>query len=373
MLPSNAPIQLTTKSIALRKDLTSNLPRREDINWTTHPNSRILKAIVANLRARSALMSFSEWNSATPKRVSDEILSLTQDSLLKEKHDPIPTEIQEPLRLTGMKLTAGSQRLFYLNIRLAHNPAKERRRTVMNMALTQHAVFEISGKMPSREQVWMSIRDRDIPKSIRGFLWKSIHGAYKIGEFWDKIPNYEQRGQCSLCRSPESMEHILLDCNSLASRTIWKAAKDLWCKREVSWPNIRFGTILGCSLITFNNENGKKITGKSRLFNILGLVSAHLIWKLRCERTIKYKGNQEKFHSETEIYNRWLHAINTRLKFDRLLTDSKRYGKKALKVETVLKTWSGLLLHEENLPDNWVHNAGVLVGMAPRCPPGRNR
>ncbi|KAG1789812.1 uncharacterized protein HD556DRAFT_1433543 [Suillus plorans] len=238
-----------------------------------------------------------------------------------------------------MKLTAGSQRLFYLNIRQTHNPTKERRHTVMNMALTQHTVLEISGKMPSQEQVWI------------------IHGAYKIGEFWEKIPNYKQRGQCGLCQSPESIEHILLDCDSLVSRTIWKAARDLWCS----------------NLITFNNESGKKMTGKSRLFNILVLESAHLIWKLRCERTIKYKGIKEKFHSETEIYNKWLHVINTRLKFDRLLTDSKRYGKKALKVETVLKTWSGLLLHEDNLPDNWVHNTGVLVGMAPRRPPGRNR
>jgi hypothetical protein len=214
-IPSNAPIQITTKSIALRKDLTSNLSKLEDTNWTAHPHEKLMKAIVAKLRTRSALTSFSEWNNATPKHNSDEILSLTQDSILKEKSDDIPTEIHEPMQLTGMKLTAGSQRLFYLNIRQSHNPAKERRRTVMNMAITQHAVLEISGKMPSREQVWLSIRDRDIPKSIRGFLWKSIHGAYKIGEFWDKIPNYEGRGECGICRVPETMEHILTECDSL--------------------------------------------------------------------------------------------------------------------------------------------------------------
>ncbi|KAG2755617.1 hypothetical protein P692DRAFT_201836748 [Suillus brevipes Sb2] len=216
-----------------------------------------------------------------------------------------------------MKLTAGSQ-IFHLNIRQTHNPENERRYTVMNMAITQHAVLDISGKMSSREQVWISIRDRDIPKSIQGFLWKSIHRAYKIGEFWDKIPNYEGRGECGICRLPETMEHILIECNSIAVCTIWQAAKDLWCKRE------------------------------TRLFHILVLESAHLIWKLRCERTIK-------------------------LKFDRLLTDSKRYGTKALKVETVLKTWSSILLNEDNLPDNWVHNSGVLVGMAPRRPLRRNR
>ncbi|KAG1871706.1 hypothetical protein F4604DRAFT_1582993, partial [Suillus subluteus] len=45
------------------------------------------------------------------------------------------------------------------------------------------------------------------------FLSKCLHGTYKIGEFWDKIPHCEIRGQCSLCNSPENMEHILLDCD----------------------------------------------------------------------------------------------------------------------------------------------------------------
>lgn len=115
------------------------------------------------------------------------------------------------------------------------------------------------------------------------------------------------------------------------------------------------------------------MTGKSRLFKIIVLESAHLIWKLRCERVIKNEGIKEKYHTETEIYNRWVHAINMRFKFDRLLTDTKRYGKKALKVETVLKTWSGILLNKDNLLDNWIRKTGVLVGMAPRRPPGRNR
>jgi hypothetical protein len=52
------------------------------------------------------------------------------------------------------------------------------------------------------------------------------------------------------------------------------------------------------------------------------LESAHLTWKLRCERTIKSEGSKEKLDSETEIYNKfkWVRAISMRLKFDRLLS-----------------------------------------------------
>lgn len=238
----------------------------------------------------------------------------------------------------------------------------------MNLAMTIHAACDILGQTPSCEQVWALIRDRDTPRNIRGFLWKSLHRAYKIGEFWDKIPNYEQRGLCRMCNIPETMEHILLEYKYPTTKTIWQVARDLWCKREETWPEIRFGMILGCNLAKFYNSNRKNKPGKNRLFKIIVLESAHLIWKLRCEHVIKFEGRKEKFHSEVEIYNRWVHTINMRLKFDRLLTDSSRYGKKALKTELVLRTWSGVLLNEENLLDNWVHNSGVLVGMAPPSP-----
>ena len=62
-----------------------------------------------------------------------------------------------------------------------------------------------------------------------------------------------------------------------------------------------------------------------------------------------------------------------RLKFDKLQTDTKRYGSRAIKADLVLKTWSGVLLNKENLPDNWIWESGVLVGITPRQPPGQGR
>ncbi|KAJ8581191.1 hypothetical protein M405DRAFT_698110, partial [Rhizopogon salebrosus TDB-379] len=57
---------------------------------------------------------------------------------------------------------------------------------------------------------------------IQGFTWKSFHGAYKIGEYWSLIPNYECRGDCDLCGDMENMQHILIECQiSTAVKTIW--------------------------------------------------------------------------------------------------------------------------------------------------------
>jgi hypothetical protein len=48
--------------------------------------------------------------------------------------------------------------------------------------------------------------------------------------------------------------------------------------------------------------------GTKRLLQILISESAHLIWVLRCERTI-----QERTHTGPEIQALWLQAINFRL------------------------------------------------------------
>ncbi|KAF9070635.1 hypothetical protein BDP27DRAFT_1220554 [Rhodocollybia butyracea] len=53
---------------------------------------------------------------------------------------------------------------------------------------------EISGRIPSEEALWKSIR-------------------HKMGSYWDNIPGYEPRGVCVHCGTTDSMEHILLECS----------------------------------------------------------------------------------------------------------------------------------------------------------------
>ncbi|KAJ8581192.1 hypothetical protein M405DRAFT_714211, partial [Rhizopogon salebrosus TDB-379] len=67
----------------------------------------------------------------------------------------------------------------------------------------------------------------------------------------------------------------------------------------------------------------------------------------------------------------WLSIINSRLKLDKL-TNPSRYGKKVLKEDLVLRTWSSTFMKEENLPGNWIKQSGVLVGIARHRPPWRN-
>jgi hypothetical protein len=61
--------------------------------------------------------------------------------------------------------------------------------------------------------------------------------------------------------------------------------------------------------------------------------------------------------------------MNNRLTMDRLLTDKRRYGKKALKPALITQTWNRVLYDEQNLLENWIQQSGVLMGIRSQCPP----
>ena len=116
------------------------------------------------------------------------------------------------------------------------------------------------------------------------------------------------------------------------------------CSETQDFRTLRFDD--ACSTAIMNPQ--KVLQEVNRLYRILISESAHLIWKLRCQRVSEDKPENE-WPKETEIHNRWLATINARLTLDRATTNYK-YGKKALKQKTVLDTWKNTLKNEKDMP-----------------------
>lgn len=110
--------------------------------------------------------------------------------------------------------------------------------------------------------------------------------------------------------------------------------------------------------MSFSKDKSPKSGGPDRLYRILITETAHLIWKLRCERVI---GGREQPHSNIEIAHRWMAALNARLLLDRQMT---RYSlsKRAIKGKIVRSTWTKVIEGEEALPEDWLREKEVLVG-----------
>ncbi|KAK0496498.1 hypothetical protein EDD18DRAFT_1309569 [Armillaria luteobubalina] len=221
-------------------------------------------------------------------------------------------------------------------------------------------VEDINGVEPPPSSLWKSIRHKDISRPIWGFLWKAIHGTFKIGAFWDHLsPQYAQRGECPGCKVPETMEHILTECEITGQSMLWSLARELWEMKGLEWIPPTYGVALGASLLQIRGENGKVSPLATRLYRILATETVHLIWKINCQRRIQ-QGDDDptKWHSEEQ-------AMNKRLTIDRLLVNKLQYGSKAMMKAKVLSTWRGTLHDEKSLLEDWISQRGVLVGIVP--------
>jgi ribonuclease HI len=218
---------------------------------------------------------------------------------------------------------------------------------------------------PTTGKIWLATKHKDFSRRVRDFMWKATQSAYKIGEFWLPIASYEERATCPLCDKIEDMEHILVKWSSANRSDAWQAANSIWTKRHPTPLLNRLGDILGCGLANFQ-RNGKPDKGKNRLYRILVSETAYLIWKMRNERRIR--DNDGAPATTPTTIKRWSNTINKRLTIDRFLTDSKRFGKRALNEKLVKATWTYCLKDEDTLPSNWPYIKGVLVGIALRCP-----
>ncbi|KAJ7855229.1 hypothetical protein B0H13DRAFT_2237905 [Mycena leptocephala] len=207
-----------------------------------------------------------------------------------------------------------------------------------------------NGDVPTTAQIWRSIRHKDFSRNIRNFLWKVIHEGYILGDQWKHFNGFEDRGTCKKCDVPESMEHILTQCDEVCQEFVWSLVYDLWKQKTgVGLAKPLVGDIMACGLIKKGNTPGKTDAGITRLYKI----------RLRNERVINGKNPPTR----TEIRNRWEHCLNIRISVDCLLTNKSKYGTKAVKKSLVLKTWNKILQNEDRLPADWTREDGVLVGI----------
>jgi len=218
----------------------------------------------------------------------------------------------------------------------------------------------LNNNPPRDENIWRNIKHPNIRCPIQTFLLRALHGSLKIREFWERIPNYEQCTQCSVCNKvTESLEHILLECPRGHANLIWMNTKSIWPACFGAWLVIHLGTILGCGSLSLPapHQNGHPNPSRSCLLHLLLSESTHLIWVLRCERVI-----QGTNYSVNVTINRWTNKINHCLTLDRFI--ATKWNQRPLTQKLIEDTWTPSLLQTTpDLPQDWITNSEVLVGI----------
>ncbi|EIW62451.1 uncharacterized protein TRAVEDRAFT_114846 [Trametes versicolor FP-101664 SS1] len=359
--PANGLLAVKSDSKLVVDGLTAHLDAWEDRGWIGVSNAANIRDAVARLRAREGATTL-EWVKGHAGTEGNEMAdalagkgSSMDPNASPALPPPPPGQLEE-----GVRLPVLTQKLAYLGVR-QWRPRQDRRKTALTIGRVIETVAADWSLSLSAAQLWKALRRDDVRRTLRDFWWKALHGALRVGAYWDKIPGYEQRASCSHCGVSESLEHILVDCDAPGQREIWQSVNAMLDARAIRVPQLTYGSILAAPALLAPGKNSTARAGETRFLRILLTESCHLVWKLRCERVIGREGDPEKYHSVSEIRRRWLNAMQQRLDLDRALA-KPAYKKGSISKKLILSTWAGTLRDEGALPSDWIYYKGVLVG-----------
>ncbi|KAH9840140.1 uncharacterized protein C8Q71DRAFT_702598 [Rhodofomes roseus] len=355
------PLRFICETENLSIVLTRDLERWERLDWFGISNRLAWKALVNILRQRCATTTFRKADGSVEWSLIDNGRSVAKQLQARNELHLIRPMTNRCFNISGIRLSDLSQRLAYRMIRLSHKTRRPATQRVLQSVLSN--IDNDGGDCAKEEEIWTSLRAKEIRKPVQDFLWKCLHNAHRCGSFWKNIPNYEDRALCSYCGNEESMEHIMTQCQAPGRDVVWNLAEDIWEKKQATWARPNYNEIIGVGLQKWYTPKMKRRPMAERFWRILISESAYLIWCLRCEREIGHSDEPGWKHTEKEISARWTSALNKRLHLEMAMTH-RRFGRQALRRETVTNTWRGTLSDEHALPDDWTSTNRVLVGIA---------
>ncbi|KAJ6483345.1 hypothetical protein C8R45DRAFT_813158 [Mycena sanguinolenta] len=347
----------------VQKAMTNKLTRWEREGWVGVRHRDIMKSLAAALKARRAKTVFTTAAPGGAARERCRAATVAAKKHAESNRAPSgDLTVPKGTALPGIQLQGNRQKIFYKGIR--EEKAKSlvpRKSTTKNLDAVKGYMKEKHERIVTGEEIWRSLRNKDLQPQTSQFLWRSMHNAHRVGKYWDHIPECEERATCSCCGVTENLEHILVECESPGPRLLWKAAEKLWReKTTAAWPEVSLDAILGCGLPNFDGGSPKEKRGTQRMYRILMSETAYTIWLIRNDRVITRAGEPL---SERAVMNKWTYAMNQRLQQDVLLA-KRRAGRNRprLPINLVTDTWAGVLDDEDKLPTNWLKEARVLVG-----------
>ncbi|KAJ7733387.1 hypothetical protein DFH07DRAFT_780608 [Mycena maculata] len=262
-----------------------------------------------NLKSGTARTIFKVAAPGSPERAQCRKAStLAKGSARTSTEEQWDLTLPPDTALPGLPLQGNHQCAFYDSIREIKSQALSAKPSTLKMLETVRKDMEtVFGRYITEAGIWWAVVTKDLLLKTAQFLWKELHNAHRIGMYWTHIPECEDRTTCQECGILEDLNYILLGFTSPGQEIIWCTAESLWREKEDKWPAVLLGTISGCGLVEFRDENGKVKRGTQRLYQILISKSTYLIWRLRNERVIS--GGRTPA-TEEEIKNRWKYQVN---------------------------------------------------------------
>ncbi|KAI0653669.1 hypothetical protein C8Q70DRAFT_927226 [Cubamyces menziesii] len=356
-------MHIVTDSKYVVDGMTKWLPKWERVGWVDVSNSDLLQELVALLRTRSATTTFRWVKGHSGDPGNDGADRLAKEGARKARPH-LPLHLPAPRRFLkcGVEMASLTQSLAYRAITLSRQQTVNEA-TAQRVKIVIDEVQRWSGHALTPMTLWNSLRSDVVEPKVRDFIWKTLHGAYRVSSFWARIPGAEQRAVCSVCGVTDDMTHILTKCVAPGQREMWESARHALLRAGVCLPPTPcLGLYLGAPALSIVGENGKERHAATRLTRIVLSETAHAVWAARCERVVQWQQEPHRVHSLLALKSRWTAALDKRLWLDQQRTRLALPGRRPLTVSVVESTWEPLLDPSIDRLSNWVRLSGVLVG-----------
>ncbi|KAJ3002608.1 hypothetical protein NUW54_g5756 [Trametes sanguinea] len=355
-----------TDSRTTMESVTIRRRQYENEGFIRQSNSELTKALIGALLSRQTFSAFTWVKGHNGHPANEAADQLAGQAAARTVGDEVDLNIDETLRLTGAKLNTMTQELAYKAIqKIRAGNAEARTSTAERVSQILNDIADGFSVMLPEGQLWRSLKKPVVTREARQWIWMVIHDGYMVGNRWLR-PNMSdelrERAICKTCGQTETMQHILFCCNACGRETIWTLLRDCWEVTGLTGYDPDWGTILGaaCAVIRPNGPDSKRDAAAEDRWAILAIESAHLIWKLRCERVITNDGTE---FAERAVANRWYAALARRLDLERKIV-ALTPGKKRARMQTRLDAiWRPLVEGLTDQSTDWVIDSGVLVGI----------
>lgn len=177
---------------------------------------------------------------------------LANEGAQKTHPDNVNLTVPDNFQLQGIKLSSLIQLLAYKALQSHQSGTTPYTcQTTMNLDITRYAIQGITNEEETDTLIWKHLRHPDIRQPIQQFLYCTMMGSLKIGDFWSNIPTYEHRANCTHCPGEtETLEHIMTGCTLTYQSMVWNLVKSLWPNPNTNNLPPHCSSILGCGNIT---------------------------------------------------------------------------------------------------------------------------
>ncbi|PPQ78110.1 hypothetical protein CVT24_006387 [Panaeolus cyanescens] len=283
MVGNNMPVMIRTRSGKAVQMAAEGMQLAEDVNWVGVENKDEWRQVLRLVRARNARTEIELVTKEHPldgplRGVEQE----AKDNLARdEPAEDLMDTSDDKWDKKGARLQALTQRTAYAMIIEGMDNDVLTEITKNNIATTQDAIEEVTGRRPEEESIWNGtalMRN----KKIADFVWKMVHQRIRCGKYFRNIPTMVESEFCS-CAQTESIEHILCECATNGNGEMWDYMQEVWEKTHphVGWVRPSGRLIRGIGAV---EVAPKDLIHIHEMYRLMVGTAAWCIWKERNNR-----------------------------------------------------------------------------------------